>query len=691
MPPKRKRNEGPVANTRARRLKVEVVILRPVWKRKQQDAGPFANTRARRGMKKEPVDQLESKGQDSGAFARRWNPGPGSNHIKPESENGHDLPPKPAVGRIIVAKRPAAPKQKQRTTVKRERSVVKQEPQSPPPLPQESEDESDWAPIVSPRRWGRNPVASDSEALEDAGDEDNDDPRTPTPRRTRRGQARELDHGFTSAIPTRKRLFRRRQQSSEADDLPVADSADVNDLALSPPPIPSKPTEKELKREAIEKLRNARKPGAPRKPERERFFVGLSEEEDMDTDDSSMGSEDASEQTDRSFIDDADQTADVVQAVEEALGPERYARRSLDQQFLVFIEYLVELHDDANLLSSDTLPEADRLSYGAALNALRLRTEAFADSMLISTWSGPFTATLQKRPVLVGPVGCEGMHCQACWTRGPMSCSTTGSYSLSTRKGFYDRDTYQDILERHVDYGKETMHDFDNSTEADRLLYPPGFRLVIGARCSHRAVAYHQARHYLYNIAVRVRDEIERVCDLKPRLVDNKQALVAALSGQFATELWHDFEMDSAQWKNFQLSRPVAVPAPELPSSVLSDAAPSHYCPRPVYGVTPALPAPSVPTSTRSVATFESFDADAFDLSDNKALERLNRRELRALYSKYDVDTARSNADLVNNLQTYYQVTERRAARPPAAPSAPYSPSYHSMHPTAMYDPLRPS
>ncbi|KAJ6632370.1 hypothetical protein B0H10DRAFT_2183124 [Mycena sp. CBHHK59/15] len=43
-------------------------------------------------------------------------------------------------------------------------------------------------------------------------------------------------------------------------------------------------------------------------------------------------------------------------------------------------------------------------------------------------------------------------------------------------------------------------------------------------------------------------------------------------------------------------------------------------------------------------------EQSGFDLSDDKALERLSNKQLHALCSKYDVDTARSNDDLIKNL-----------------------------------------
>ncbi|KAJ7460916.1 hypothetical protein B0H11DRAFT_2057382 [Mycena galericulata] len=531
MAPKRKRidSEGSSANTRGHRLDREVqstpsmyVLVPPhptlTLSKRRQNAGPSTNTRERRPVKVESDDELLD---DARGINIKSEPEPTTNHVRPVKQR-----------------------------------IVKHEPRSPPPIViQEVKDEGDS--FVSPRvrRRSRAPV-SDSEAAEDiALDEENENLRTPTRRVARRpdiNTERESDSG--SPVP-RRRLCRKSDSDDEQAGDEVESTADSNDLALSPPPSHSKPTAKELKMKVFEEYKIARthkaSPSAVRKTVIQPSSSS-SEAEDSDALEITSGTDVESETTGGSFIDDADETADAAQEVEDVIGPERFARRSPREHFAVFIEYVVGLHCVPDLLSSDTLTEMDRMSYEATLNALRMRTEALADSMLISTWSGPFKYTLEKRPVLMGPVLCQGVECQACWARGSSSCSHAGFYSLSTRKGYYNPDTFEDILERYQEYGKETIPNFENGAEADQVLYPPGFRLIIGARCTRRAVAYHQARHYLYNTAVRVKDEIERVCDLHSRFEKNPNALVEELSGDFAAELLRDFEMDSSQWNNYK-------------------------------------------------------------------------------------------------------------------------------------------
>ncbi|KAJ7611605.1 hypothetical protein FB45DRAFT_940402 [Roridomyces roridus] len=355
-----------------------------------------------------------------------------------------------------------------------------------------------------------------------------------------------------------------RDESSDSDS--GAHSEDENDLRLPTPPPRSKPLPKEIRRDAIEKLKDCRNnkgsPTAVRRAVPEDVDTSSSSGLENDSDESTMdetqserassengraNSEDAS--SDNDFIDDADVSSDEDQKVQKALGIVWYERRSLKQQFMAFIESLVKLNANPDL---EGLAGEDELSFKAALNALKIRTRAQADTMQGPTWTGSFKITLDRRPVLMGPVQCEDSDCEACWTRGKFKCSAMGSYTVSTRKGFYDPETFQDIPERGEEYSDRTTRDKGNNAQADVLLYPPGFRLVLGEDCAHRAAAYHQTRHYLYHMAVRIWDEIERVGDLESEDLKDQEGLMERMTGAFGEELWHDFCLDSKQWEMFQ-------------------------------------------------------------------------------------------------------------------------------------------
>ncbi|KAJ6546940.1 hypothetical protein B0H19DRAFT_1163134 [Mycena capillaripes] len=369
----------------------------------------------------------------------------------------------------------------------------------------------------------------------------------------------------------RSRVHRRISDNEDAkvtvgDDLPSnLDSEDVDDLELPTPPSPSKPTPKEKKRAALQEYGSRRKskssPTSVRKTKVEETDSENSESDEgtfapqmFDSDASDSGSDtdhEVKSETSESFIDDTDQNADA-QELEAGLGPEYYARRELKEQFASFVEYSMRLYFDPDFLSAGDVAEGDRYCYEAAFEAMERRTDAVADSMLLSTWSAPFKATLDSRPILLGPVPCEDSKCQACWTRGRFSCSANeGCGTLTTRKGLYNRETFKDEPEEKLEYCGGTQDDFENGAEAEELLYPPGFRLVIGARCARRAVAYHQARHYMYNVFIRVKDEIKRLEEHNEELLNHKGDLLDTLHDRFTEELWRNFCLDSTQWKNF--------------------------------------------------------------------------------------------------------------------------------------------
>jgi hypothetical protein len=116
-----------------------------------------------------------------------------------------------------------------------------------------------------------------------------------------------------------------------------------------------------------------------------------------------------------------------------------------------------------------------------------------------------------------------------------------------------------------------------------------------------------------------------------------------------------------------------------------NDTQPSYY------RLHPNAPAPGMPppalhslSTTKSHGAPVAFDVDTFDLSDNKTLARLNNRELRSVCAKHDIETARSNDDMVKNIQDYYRKSQRRAN---SLPRAPVYPSYLNMYYPAMYYP----
>ncbi|KAJ7184386.1 hypothetical protein C8R46DRAFT_1063912 [Mycena filopes] len=395
--------------------------------------------------------------------------------------------------------------------------------------------------VASTIKPERLPVSSEDEA-------ESERPRSPTKRRKLPAMA--YAENESESTP-RQRLNRKGSESlserAEEGNPSIADSADIDDLQLSTPPPPSKPTAKEVKRAALQELKFTRQnKSSPTTRKNIEDTEGLeSSSSDSQTDESEP---DAQSEGLGSFIVEAPETVEATEALEAALGPEYHARRGLDQHFTIFVHYLVRLCFDPDFLSVATTSDSDRWYFEAAINAVRQRTDAIADSLLLSTWPSPFTFTLDSRPILVGPVQSEDSSCQACWTRGEQACSATGCYTLSTRKGFYNTKTFQAEPENDVEYCRETTEDFENSAVAPKLRYPPGFRLVVGARCARRAAAYHQARHYLYNTFIRVKDEIERLCNENDEFASQDVTILPEGFTPFAAELLNDFELDRTQW-----------------------------------------------------------------------------------------------------------------------------------------------
>ncbi|KAK7006753.1 DUF4211 domain-containing protein [Favolaschia claudopus] len=400
-----------------------------------------------------------------------------------------------------------------------------------------------------------SPTAGDSE----------DDLATPS-----KSKARKQSIGRESIVPDSEASS---TIQGHQDDASTADTADLNDLEHSPTPSPTGPTPKQEKAAALTRLKLKREQRSSPRSARKTVVKEASDSEDesLAWDPNSSASEtghsnstyeseaeSSEDQHDRdSFIDDANLPSETDPELVNALSPEYYARRDVEEHFTEYVEFLVKRHFDPDLLQN--VSENDKWSYEAAIRTMRQRTEAVAESMVLSTWSTPFTTTLD-RPLLLGPMTAEDKDCQACWKRGNKACNTSGCCTLTTVAGFYNRETFENVLETDADveYGKTTTHDFENSALAPKFHYRPGFRLVVGAQCARRAVAYHQARHYLYHLYMRIEHEIERLCDVDPRLEKKLKDLLETLNEKdkddkypgFMTELWNDFCLDSKQWES---------------------------------------------------------------------------------------------------------------------------------------------
>ncbi|KAJ6500627.1 hypothetical protein C8R45DRAFT_978417 [Mycena sanguinolenta] len=341
--------------------------------------------------------------------------------------------------------------------------------------------------------------------------------------------------------------------SRAGDDLVSnADSADINDLEYSPPPTPSKPTPKERKNKCLNDLKNARqKKSSPTSVRVEKKETDNEESEplawessDTDTDSDGEESEGGSDSSSapESFIDDEDETSETDAAVQKALAP---ALRQLRGHFSVFVEFLVRLYLKPELFNELSGEE----DYKAAIAAVRKYVDSAALTSEGSTWSTPFKRTLQDRPLLVGPYGCEYWEhgdCQACWTRGKWACSAAGCFVMWTHEGFYDRETFEDKPEINVKYAKETTRDFENSAQVETFHYPSGFRFIVGQACAQRAQKYHRARHSLYNMLNRVKAEVELARTKDADLVRSRNLshLMEEMAGFVRGELWNAFQSD---------------------------------------------------------------------------------------------------------------------------------------------------
>ncbi|KAJ7184382.1 hypothetical protein C8R46DRAFT_459267 [Mycena filopes] len=388
--------------------------------------------------------------------------------------------------------------------------------------------------------------------------QDSDEDEDTVPKRRIRRKVEVVSDSDDDEKPTRLR----RGSSMPAEDADATNDLDSDDdpedLALPAQPSSSRPTNKELKSSALQRYAKARKnksspppvPSDAAKEEEEEndgLFTPFSEveEEDEEQEEDAAGGEEPEEDTFIVDEDDADADADA----NVALNRMRYSHRELDEHFSVFVEYIIALHSDPDYLSTAT--EDEKEYFETAVNALRRHIDPLADSITPSTWKAPFIATLNLRPILDDGLFTEGTgDCHACWTRGMYSCDVSGAYTLSTRKGVYDPKTFQAKPEKHIKYGKATS--FENNAEARNLPYPPGFELIIGKRCFNRAVAYHEARHYMYGLAVRVREKIKSLCEGDEELEEDPNALFEAMKhseeGNFITYLWGRFKSDRKQW-----------------------------------------------------------------------------------------------------------------------------------------------
>jgi hypothetical protein len=127
----------------------------------------------------------------------------------------------------------------------------------------------------------------------------------------------------------------------------------------------------------MEEYKNARKNrSSPISYRREPKLGGggeTSSDDGLLTSDSSASGSDLDTEGDSKksdFIDDAEEAADTA---DNALGPESYARRELDDHFVEFVEYVAKLYFNPNFLSTDNTisdPESAYTNYSATFDLL---------------------------------------------------------------------------------------------------------------------------------------------------------------------------------------------------------------------------------------------------------------------------------------------------------------------------------
>ncbi|KAJ7684538.1 hypothetical protein DFH06DRAFT_1155944 [Mycena polygramma] len=456
---------------------------------------------------------------------------------------------------VVVRKgrkpKPAIADQRTKSPKKKTRRVKSP---TPPPVTQdgpssdEAEDASD-AVVSSRKRRIRRKVEVQS---------DSDEAQDEAPRRLRRVKPSSPVDAESDSLADSPRRGRLRRKSDGVKESPLLDSDDdPEDLALPVQPSSSKPTKKQLKSTALQRYAKARKNKSSPAPvpedasdeeEEEREFTPFSEAEE-DDEDEGEASADVEGAEDTFIVDEDEGEGDVDADANAELNRMRYSSRQLDEHFAVFVEYIIALHSDPDYLSTAT--EDEKAYFDTAVNALRRHIDPLADSMMLSTWKAPFIATLNLRPILDDGLSCEGTgDCHACWTRGMYACDLGGAYTISTRKGIYDHNTFEDLPEKKIKYGKATQ--FENNAEARNLPYPPRFELIIGRRCFNRALAYHEARHYMYSVALRVREKIKSLCDGDEELANDPNALLEAMKEENYIEyLWGKFKSDRKQWSQW--------------------------------------------------------------------------------------------------------------------------------------------
>ncbi|KAJ7063583.1 hypothetical protein C8F01DRAFT_83723 [Mycena amicta] len=276
---------------------------------------------------------------------------------------------------------------------------------------------------------------------------------------------------------------------------------EINDLRSSPAPA-SKPTNKERVRKLTEELqrrlgRDRKKTGAvsplatasdkTEYSEEEAVAENQEEESESNTDshNSFIAETDQDKSTSASQTPARDETDTSSQfSVEEPLGPD------LKQYLAHFIVGIVKFSFNEEL----THDHDDMHSYREAMDKLKARLDTFTGPLAAATWTVPFKHTLDKRPVLDGPIesssyDVDELQCDVCYVGGKFACKgpMTRMWTLSTLKGLYNPETFKDIVETAQAYSEQTVSDLESRTEALKILYPPDFRLVIGERCAQQA------------------------------------------------------------------------------------------------------------------------------------------------------------------------------------------------------------
>ncbi|KAF7294671.1 hypothetical protein MIND_01004100 [Mycena indigotica] len=222
-----------------------------------------------------------------------------------------------------------------------------------------------------------------------------------------------------------------------------------------------------------------------------------------------------------------------------------------------FVQGIVKLAFIPDILVTNPAALKDYLD---AKHLLESRIETFLPIFGGATWIAPFKYTLDRRGQLNGPTATsvqnslEERKCDACYSAGTHSCRTSRMSIVSTAKGFYDPETFMDVQETSQQYGTGTAADLKKRTEAQKMLYPPCFPLVIGERCASQASQYHYVRHRLYHIAQRIRHEVEHLREQYSEY--NEERMLETLDeDQLAHKLWGNLQDDLAHssWEGFRL------------------------------------------------------------------------------------------------------------------------------------------